>query len=247
MALSLRGDAEGREMLERSLVLAREAALEEHVIWVLTHLAWSALRRRDYAAGLRYLDSGLRGASEHGWELARGYQLACRAQIELELGQWEEATDTAALVLREPRRSRVPRIVALCVTCTYPCPPWRSRGRTVAGRGCLARRARVGAAGRGARRGRPRGDALAERRERGGGTGDREGARAGRAPTGRLVDVAASRVAQARGDRRSGPGGPRDGIRTRPSSPAIGAEPPPSGGNSDAHMKRRSHSEKQTI
>ena len=103
-------------MLERSLVLAREAGLEEHVIWVLTHLAWSALRQRDYAAGLRYLDSGLRGASEHGWELARGYQLACRAQIELELGQWEEATDTAALVLREPRRSRVPRIVALCVT-----------------------------------------------------------------------------------------------------------------------------------
>ena len=115
-ALSLRGEAEGREMLERSLALAREAGLDEDVIWVLTRLARSAQRRRDYAAGLRYLDSGLRHASERGWELARGYQLACRAQIELELGQWAAATDTAALVLREPRRSRLPRIAALCVT-----------------------------------------------------------------------------------------------------------------------------------
>ncbi len=116
MALSLRGDGEGRAMLERSLVLAGEAGLDEHAVWVLTYLARSAQRGRDYAAGLTYLDSALRHASERGMELARGYQLACRAQIEFELGRWAEATDTAALVLREPRRSRVPRIVALCVT-----------------------------------------------------------------------------------------------------------------------------------
>lgn len=33
-------------------------------------------------------------------------QLAHRAQIELELGRWSDAADTAALVLREPRRIR---------------------------------------------------------------------------------------------------------------------------------------------
>jgi DNA-binding CsgD family transcriptional regulator len=112
----LKGDIEGREQVERSLELAREAGLDDDVSRALTHLAWTAQRRRNYAVALNHLDSGLRQASERGNELRRGYQLAYRAQIELELGQWTDATDTAALVLREPRRSRVPRIVALCVT-----------------------------------------------------------------------------------------------------------------------------------
>ncbi|MHB8691442.1 MAG: ATP-binding protein [Solirubrobacteraceae bacterium] len=112
----LKGDVEGREQVEQSLELAREAGLDYDVSRALTHLAWTAQRRRNYAVALNDLNSGLRHASERGDELWRGYLLAYRAQIELELGQWSDATDTAALVLREPRRSRVPRIVALCVT-----------------------------------------------------------------------------------------------------------------------------------
>ena len=110
------GDLDGRRLLEQSLALARDAGLDEDVSRALTHLAWTAQRRRDYSVALRYLDLALQHASERGWELRRGYQLAYRAQIELELGQWDKAADTAALVLREPRRSRVPRIVALVVT-----------------------------------------------------------------------------------------------------------------------------------
>jgi hypothetical protein len=50
-------------------------------------------------------------------ELWRGYLLAYRAQLELDLGRWPEAVDTAALILREPRRSRsrIPQIIALTV------------------------------------------------------------------------------------------------------------------------------------
>jgi DNA-binding CsgD family transcriptional regulator len=112
----LKGDVEGKQLLERSLELAREAGLDYDVSRALTHLAWTAQQQREYAAALDYLGSGLRHASERGTELWRGYQLAYRAQIELELGQWSDAANTAALVLREPRRSRIPRIVALAVT-----------------------------------------------------------------------------------------------------------------------------------
>jgi DNA-binding CsgD family transcriptional regulator/tetratricopeptide (TPR) repeat protein len=112
----LAGDAEGRTLLERSIELAEEARLDEDVSRGMTHLAWAAQRRRMYDIALNYLDSALKHASERGWELRRGYQLAYRAQIELDRGQCHDAAETAALVLREPRRSRVPRIVALTVT-----------------------------------------------------------------------------------------------------------------------------------
>src|SRR5205085_2076636 len=36
-------------------------------------------------------------------------------RMELDLGHWEEAVETAAAVLREPRRSRIPQIEALSV------------------------------------------------------------------------------------------------------------------------------------
>jgi DNA-binding CsgD family transcriptional regulator/tetratricopeptide (TPR) repeat protein len=111
----LKGELGGMAQLERSLALATEADRDDDVSRALTHLAWTAQRRREYAHALDYLERALRHASEHGLELRRGYLLAYRAQIELGLGRWQDAVDTAADVLREPRRSRVPRIDALAV------------------------------------------------------------------------------------------------------------------------------------
>jgi DNA-binding CsgD family transcriptional regulator len=109
------GDTEGREQLGRSLVLATEAGLDEEVTRAITHLVWTALRWRAYPVANEHLERGLRYASDRGLELWRGYLLAYRARIELDLGRWEEAVETAALVLREPRRSRIPQLVALTV------------------------------------------------------------------------------------------------------------------------------------
>jgi DNA-binding CsgD family transcriptional regulator/tetratricopeptide (TPR) repeat protein len=111
----LGGEPEGQAQLERSLALARAADLGDDVSRAMTHLAWTAQHRRDYALALEYLEPALRYATDHGWELRRGYLLAYQARVEFDLGRWQDAVDTAALVLREPRRSRVPRIVALTV------------------------------------------------------------------------------------------------------------------------------------
>jgi DNA-binding CsgD family transcriptional regulator len=111
----LHGDIAGREQLERSLALAADAGLDEGVCRAMFHIVWVARRTRDYALASHYLERALPFVTERGWELWRGYLLGYRAQIELDLGQLREAVDTAALVLREPRRSRVPRIVALTV------------------------------------------------------------------------------------------------------------------------------------
>jgi DNA-binding CsgD family transcriptional regulator len=111
----LKGDAEGLAQLERSLALATKARHDDDVSRALNHLAWTALRRREYALALDHLEPALQYASEHGCELRRGYLLGYRAQAELALGRWRDALDTAAIVLREPRRSRIPLIDALTV------------------------------------------------------------------------------------------------------------------------------------
>ena len=111
----LDGDVAGREQLERSLALATDAGLDEGMCRAMFHIVWVARRTRAYALASDYLGRALPFATDRGLELWRGYLLGYRAQIELDLGRWQDAVDTAALVLREPRRSRVPRIVALTV------------------------------------------------------------------------------------------------------------------------------------
>ena len=111
----LTGQADGREQLERSLALAQQAQLDEQVGRAMVHFAWIAHRRREYTLAANHLEPALKRASERGWELWRAYLLAHRAQIELDRGRWQDAVDAAGLILGEPRRSRVPRIIALTV------------------------------------------------------------------------------------------------------------------------------------
>ncbi|HET7047419.1 MAG TPA: AAA family ATPase [Solirubrobacteraceae bacterium] len=111
----LSGDDTGREELERCLVLASDAGLDDRVGRIEVNLVWVTRRRREYAQAYSYLEPALRSASELGMELWRGYLLAYRAQMELDLGRWQDAVDSAALVLRDPRRSRIPQLTALSV------------------------------------------------------------------------------------------------------------------------------------
>jgi DNA-binding CsgD family transcriptional regulator len=111
----LHDDGDGIEQLQRSLARAREAGRHANVSRALMHLVRTALRRRDYALVDEYLDLGMQQASEHGWELIHTYLIGYRAAAELDLGRWDDAAETAAIVQREPRRSRIPRIQALTV------------------------------------------------------------------------------------------------------------------------------------
>jgi len=111
-ATFLNGAPEGREQLERSLALARDAGLDEPAARAMQHLVRVAVRQRSYALAYRYLEPALEYVRERGLELRRLYLLCYQAQMELGMGRWQEAVDTATLVVREPRRSVIPRIVA---------------------------------------------------------------------------------------------------------------------------------------
>jgi DNA-binding CsgD family transcriptional regulator len=109
------GDPAGREQLEQARALALDAGLEEEVGRADINLVWVSRRHRDYALAYSYLEPALSSASDRGAEVWRGYLLAYRARMELDLGRWQEAVDTAELVLSEPRRSRIPQIEAMSV------------------------------------------------------------------------------------------------------------------------------------
>src|SRR5262249_18651982 len=111
----LKGDSEGRRQLELIRARAAEADLEQHVCQADVWLGGVARQQRDYTRASGYLAPALRFASERGIELFRGYLLAYQAQVNLDLGRWDAAAETAGLILGEPRRSRIPKIIALAV------------------------------------------------------------------------------------------------------------------------------------
>jgi ATP/maltotriose-dependent transcriptional regulator MalT len=99
--------------LERALELARQHGLEEPAGRILANLVLWSVRHRMFAVATVHLEAGLEYCSERGLDTWRLYLLACRARLELDLGRWDEATDSAALVLRDPRSAPVPRGWAL--------------------------------------------------------------------------------------------------------------------------------------
>jgi DNA-binding CsgD family transcriptional regulator/tetratricopeptide (TPR) repeat protein len=103
------------ELVEAALELALSANLPDEVGETFLALAFSAFYRHDLPATSRYVDDGLAFCSERGLELYRVYLLAHRARLELMLGRWSEAADYAGSVLRIPRTSTTPRIIALAV------------------------------------------------------------------------------------------------------------------------------------
>ncbi|MGZ4333630.1 MAG: ATP-binding protein [Gaiellaceae bacterium] len=75
----------------------------------------SALFARDYAATDSAAATALAFCSNHGLELYRHYILSWQATSFLEQGRWDEAVDAADEVIRVPRVSTAPRILALSV------------------------------------------------------------------------------------------------------------------------------------
>jgi DNA-binding CsgD family transcriptional regulator/tetratricopeptide (TPR) repeat protein len=105
----------GREQLEEIIKLANRAGLPEEAARSYVLLAGAAVRARSSALARRYLHEGIEFCSDHGRELSLRYLLAYQARLELDEGRCDDAVETAAKVVRIPRTSTMPRIVALVV------------------------------------------------------------------------------------------------------------------------------------
>jgi DNA-binding CsgD family transcriptional regulator/tetratricopeptide (TPR) repeat protein len=113
-AKTLAGQSGTRE-LERALELALEAGLDEHAGRALVGSFWWSPRGRKYGDADSRFDRTVELCTERGLELWRLFAFAFRSRVQLDRGDWDGATDAAAVVLRDPRSAPVPRVLALSV------------------------------------------------------------------------------------------------------------------------------------
>jgi DNA-binding CsgD family transcriptional regulator len=111
----LSGGPAARATAERSLELALRLGLEEDVLRAYANLTWAAVRHRALPLADAYLDAATEYASDPWLELWWIYLTGYRARTELDHGRWDDAAETAALVIRRRRASPLPAVIALSV------------------------------------------------------------------------------------------------------------------------------------
>jgi DNA-binding CsgD family transcriptional regulator len=111
----LAGRREGLEKLQRAIVLAEAAGLEDRVASAHLNVVRSATLTRVHTLAEQHAAAGLAYCSERGLDLHRRYLLAYRARLELDQGRWSQASASAERVLGEPSASALLRILALVV------------------------------------------------------------------------------------------------------------------------------------
>ncbi len=93
------GRPEGGPKLAEAHELARRHGFDEHAGRMYFQLVHGPVRTRRLTACAHQLELGLAYCTEHGLETWRQYLLACRASLELQIGQWHEAGESILLVL----------------------------------------------------------------------------------------------------------------------------------------------------
>jgi DNA-binding CsgD family transcriptional regulator len=105
-----------RATLERSLELALRLGLVDDALRAYSNLVWAAIRHRAYPLADRYVRAATDYASDPGLDLWWILLLGYRARAELDQGRWDDAADTATLVIRSWRASNLPVVLALTVS-----------------------------------------------------------------------------------------------------------------------------------
>ncbi|HKC19019.1 MAG TPA: LuxR C-terminal-related transcriptional regulator, partial [Candidatus Dormibacteraeota bacterium] len=111
---TLMGLGEGREKLLRSLEMADQLGMDEHVGRAYLNLAESEVLTRSYDGLLELIGRGTEYCSQHGLELWRMWLLTSEARTHLDRGDLSRATEVADEVLHG-ERGQLPRISALPV------------------------------------------------------------------------------------------------------------------------------------
>ena len=103
----------GHAHLETALELAKRHGHEELAGLTCSRLVMFPVRYRRFDMAQAHLEDGLEYCAERGLDTFRLYLLGCRARLQLDLGHWDEAADSAELALRDPRSAQLARTWAL--------------------------------------------------------------------------------------------------------------------------------------
>ena len=109
------GNDAGWDDLNRSLKLALAQGFQEHAARAYTNLAATAIQRKQYSAGSRYLSEGLTYCERHDLDSWRFYMMAWRGRARFEQGDWLGAAEDAQAIVSEAGSAPIARIPALTV------------------------------------------------------------------------------------------------------------------------------------
>jgi DNA-binding CsgD family transcriptional regulator len=107
--------AAGVRKLERSLTLALNDNLEEHVARAYTNLASASVEWFEHAHAERWIEQGLAYSGEHDLETWRLYLTGYRARMRLDQGRWDQAAADAEGALADARTVGPTRVTPLVV------------------------------------------------------------------------------------------------------------------------------------
>jgi DNA-binding CsgD family transcriptional regulator len=107
------GSAEALTEYERRIRDRLRRGREDDAAHMMEGLVMAVVFRSPYTSARRYIEDGLRYARSQGLDRAHLYLLAYRSRLELDEGRWEQAAETAELVLGEHVVSTFPRMLAL--------------------------------------------------------------------------------------------------------------------------------------
>lgn len=102
----------GCQLLEQSLMIAREAGFASHIVNAYSNLGSGSGELYHFRQAESYLVEGISFAAERDFDSHRNYAQAWLALVYLYLGRWREAGETATAVLRRPSTSSISRIMA---------------------------------------------------------------------------------------------------------------------------------------
>jgi len=100
---------------ELSIQRALDAGLIEDALRAWSNLIWAAIRHRALPMARDYLRTAIEYATDTDRDLWWNHLLGYRARVEVDEGRWDDATETAMLILRRRRASTLPVMVALSV------------------------------------------------------------------------------------------------------------------------------------
>ena len=106
------GDPAGGEKLMRSLEMAHELGMDEHVGRAYINLASCMAMTHVYDRFMELVNLGIEFCLEHGLDLWRMWIMASQAQALLDQGDWSRAADVADAVLHG-EMGQLPRVTAL--------------------------------------------------------------------------------------------------------------------------------------
>jgi DNA-binding CsgD family transcriptional regulator len=105
----------GRDELERSLALAQAGGFEEHAARAFTNLGYTAGTLGHYEEAHAILARGIAWCQQRDLDSWTHYMAAYRSEVSLWQGDWTDAEERAASVLRIPGLAPISRIIALVV------------------------------------------------------------------------------------------------------------------------------------